>query len=397
MNRTGLLLLLALSACTAPSLRLADDREDSATIDIGGDRRVVLAPPFPAARRIEVEVPEAGFLRFSPALVTEQTVRRARVSYRVAIEVNGESVVAYDETFRFRDANQWHDREVDLAPWAGERVAVVLTTTTPEERTDILWADRVRAVWGEPIVISSPGRQLTRSADVAVDDAEQWFVEQMEPVGFAAETLFAFVGNLLLAGILGLVIRELYLRFALMGSRRDAYGNLFPLFSVTTVLVIIVVQSSLALSLGLIGALSIVRFRTAIKTPEEIGYLLFCISVGVALGAQQRLMALTSVVFVSLLVIVMHRRARGSGSRYLLTVSGEAASFYDPEAGSALERLRPLVRELEMQRLEQEGERVELRAIVTVDDASGVSGLMTRLHSHLPRMQFSFVEADDVL
>ena len=100
---------------------------------------------------------------------------------------------------------------------------------------------------------------------------------------------------------------------------------------------------------------------------------------------------------VALLVIVRYRWAGGGVNRYLLTVSGDARTFFDGDAGSAVERVRPLVKELEVQRLDHEGERVELRAVVTVDARDGAAGLLTRLRGRLPALQFSFVEADDVL
>ena len=56
---------------------------------------------------------------------------------------------------------------------------------------------------------------------------------------------------------------------------KSQISHIIPLLSASTFLVILVVKSSLALSLGLVGALSIVRFRTPIKEPEELVYLLF--------------------------------------------------------------------------------------------------------------------------
>ena len=53
-------------------------------------------------------------------------------------------------------------------------------------------------------------------------------------------------------------------------------------------IIITIVKSSIALSLGLVGALSIVRFRAAIKEPEELTFLFICIAIGVGLGAGQR-------------------------------------------------------------------------------------------------------------
>src|SRR6056300_1641973 len=75
--------------------------------------------------------------------------------------------------------------------------------------------------------------------------------------------------------------------------RRDL-GLVLPVICLTTLLVISVVKSSLALSLGLVGALSIVRFRTPIKEPEELAYLFVSIAVGLGLGANQRLATVAS-------------------------------------------------------------------------------------------------------
>ena len=70
-----------------------------------------------------------------------------------------------------------------------------------------------------------------------------------------------------------------------------------PLAIITT-LVITVIKFSLALSLGLVGALSIVRFRAAIKEPEELVYLFFIISIGLANGANQFLLSTISTIII---------------------------------------------------------------------------------------------------
>ena len=69
----------------------------------------------------------------------------------------------------------------------------------------------------------------------------------------------------------------------------------FTIVGLSTVLIISVVKSSLALSLGLVGALSIVRFRTPIKDAEELGYLFLVIATGLAAGAEQEVAILVSV------------------------------------------------------------------------------------------------------
>ena len=57
-------------------------------------------------------------------------------------------------------------------------------------------------------------------------------------------------------------------------SDRSLFSKNFIFISLTTMLIITIIKSSLALSLGLVGALSIIRFRTAIKEPEELMFYL---------------------------------------------------------------------------------------------------------------------------
>ena len=397
MNRIFILTVLALSGCDGPRTSLVEraDPAERVRLELSGAAHDALALPFPAERRFEVDLPSAAFLRVSPALVTEQNVRRARVSFRVMVETENDSVEVFDEVFRFGDANRWHSRVVDLSLWSEQRVVLVLVTRTPEDRNvDILWADRIQAVWGEVALVSSLERMLVKAAGDLTLDAESWLLERggVTPVDYNQGVSLA--ANLILAGLLALVIRGLYIGFAPVPSNRHAFGNLFPLFTLTTVLVIVVVESSLALSLGLIGALSIIRFRTAIKTPDEVAYLLFCIAVGVALGARQRPLAVAVVVIVCLFVVV-HQRLwpRTPDRTLLLIVSGDAERFFEEHA---LEQIPPVVQEFRMQRLEQEGDRIELSAVVTVTGPGGVAQLVADIRKKLPAFQFSFVEADEI-
>ena len=97
-------------------------------------------------------------------------------------------------------------------------------------------------------------------------------------------------------------------------SDRNFFSRTFPLILMTTLLVISVVKSSLALSLGLVGALSIVRFRAAIKEPEELIYLFLIIGIGLAAGANQFLVAIIATVFISLILILLSKFRRDKNS-----------------------------------------------------------------------------------
>ena len=89
-----------------------------------------------------------------------------------------------------------------------------------------------------------------------------------------------------------------------------------------------VVKSSLALSLGLVGALSIVRFRSAIKEPEELAFLFLCIAIGLGLGAGQVAITFVAFVIISLFILGRHFVYKKEQSQNLcLTISGRGISL----------------------------------------------------------------------
>jgi len=81
------------------------------------------------------------------------------------------------------------------------------------------------------------------------------------------------------------MVRYFYIRHSSSIAGKLNIGNILPILSGIVFLIILVVKSSIALSLGLVGALSIVRFRTPIKEPEELVYLFLAIAVGLGCAA----------------------------------------------------------------------------------------------------------------
>tara|TARA_B110000971_G_C19979854_1_gene486844 strand:+ start:294 stop:980 length:687 start_codon:yes stop_codon:yes gene_type:complete len=96
-----------------------------------------------------------------------------------------------------------------------------------------------------------------------------------------------FVVNLFVAALLSVIIQIFYLKYSTTLSSKFEFSKNFVILGITTTIVITIIKSSLALSLGLVGALSIVRFRAAIKEPEELVFLFLIISTGLGCGAGQ--------------------------------------------------------------------------------------------------------------
>lgn len=131
-------------------------------------------------------------------------------------------------------------------------------------------------------------------------------------VGAGPTSILMFLVNLVLATGMSYWIGRIYIKYGSTLSNRQAFAKNFVLLTLTTMLVISIVKSSLALSLGLIGALSIVRFRAAIKDPEELSYLFLAIAVGLGMGAGQQVI---TVVAVSAILMVLWLRSYLSGDR----------------------------------------------------------------------------------
>jgi hypothetical protein len=143
-------------------------------------------------------------------------------------------------------------------------------------------------------------------------------------------TLPGFILCLALAALASVILGQAYIRFGRSMSNRRAFARNFLLVTVTTTLIISIIKSSLALSLGLVGALSIVRFRAAIKEPEELAYLFLAISVGLGLGAGQ--VVLTLVAFTLILAILALARVARPGPvqpNLFVTVSANAGGGLD--------------------------------------------------------------------
>jgi hypothetical protein len=145
-------------------------------------------------------------------------------------------------------------------------------------------------------------------------------------------TLPAFVVGLALSAALGALLGLVYGRFGHSLSNRALFARNFLLITVTTTLIITIIKSSLALSLGLVGALSIVRFRAAIKEPEELAYLFLAVSVGLGIGAGQALLTMVAlVVILGLVALSTLIRPSSPQPNLYITVAAPTGGALDAE------------------------------------------------------------------
>lgn len=117
-------------------------------------------------------------------------------------------------------------------------------------------------------------------------------------------SLSEFILDVAILVLISFLLSIIYQKFGNSLSNRKKFAANFVLLSLITMMIISVIRSSLALSLGLVGALSIIRFRSAIKEPEELAYIFLAVSLGLAFGAGQREVAIVFFVLIGLVIIL---------------------------------------------------------------------------------------------
>ncbi len=227
-----------------------------------------------------------------------------------------------------------------------------------------------------------------------------WLLSKLEAITYGADvfsvirlTVFIVIG-----GILAEYIRFLYNRCSTSVSNSDTVSRVFPLLTMVTIVVIAVVKSSLALSLGLVGALSIVRFRAAIKDPEQLVYLFLCIAVGLSLGAGHLSFAFV-LVFVASAFSLSQRFLKVSRPRHnlLLTVSGDATRYFDDPQAGVLGAVQELSEDFSIQRYDVDEGLGLMRVVVRKSTADEIASMIAGLRKRLPDCQVSYLNMDTIL
>jgi hypothetical protein len=184
---------------------------------------------------------------------------------------------------------------------------------------------------------------------------------------------FAVLDFIIAMGIafaLGLFILWVYKKTYNGVMYSSGFGLSLVAMAMITTLVILAVTSNVVLSLGMVGALSIVRFRTAIKEPMDIAFLFWAIAVGIVLGAGMIPLAVFGSVFVGMVLWVFVNR-KTTDQPYIMILNctdGEAE-------GQALEQVREYVKKqvLKSKTVSKNGIEMTLEVRLKGDDSEFVN------------------------
>lgn len=202
--------------------------------------------------------------------------------------------------------------------------------------------------------------------------------------------LFSFLQGLILTSLLALLLGYVYIKLGNALSNRKKLAKTLVLISLTTMLIITIVKSSLALSLGLVGALSIVRFRTAIKEPEELAYFFMAIAIGLGIGAGQFLPTLIGAAFIFLVIYLLNWKKPAD------VVQNLVIQFDTPKTTSDFESVLAILKEqcsqVELRRMDEQKTQSEVSFTVRFDNYSNLLKAREQLQKGFSEVRFSFLE-----
>lgn len=245
-------------------------------------------------------------------------------------------------------------------------------------------------VAGDEIVVPAPevtAEPIAQAAPVSVSDLlTELTSSQANPL-----ELTTFIVNLGLSVVLSYILSRVYVHWGSSLSNRRRFAANFILITVTTTFIILVVRSSVALSLGLVGALSIVRFRAAIKEPEELAYLFFAISIGIGLGDNQRLITVLAMV-AAIIVLGVMRLFRGRQADFNLHVTVASQGPVKVELETIMEALAPHCSQIRLMRFDDSGAALESSFLVEFRSMDKLTAAKAALRNLSDALEITFLD-----
>ena len=205
--------------------------------------------------------------------------------------------------------------------------------------------------------------------------------------------------NLIVGAIISFILKAHYKKYSSTLNNREEFGNIFPFILLTTTLVISIVKSSLALSLGLVGALSIVRFRTPIKEPEELAYLFICIAAGLGLGANQTVPTVIAI-FIILIIMFFTKRNYEKNSEKNMFLSIEYKIKSEKEKKEIIKKLNKIIGDevlrFDLRRIDIRDNSLDATYQVNVSEVEMLEKIINKLQLTYPNISVTYLDQNQV-
>lgn len=201
-----------------------------------------------------------------------------------------------------------------------------------------------------------------------------------------------FYIDFFLAGFCAFIVARIYQKYGKSISNRKIFSANFITLALTTLLIISIVKSSLALSLGLVGALSIVRFRSAIKEPEELTFLFLTMAIGLGFGSGQRLVTLLAFAGISIFLIARGVSQRNTNPEYnmLLSLASTDKEVIDPNY--ITDTIKKHASFISLKRFDQSDSGGELLMYVKFNSVNDLNAAADSIKSLGKDYKLSFIE-----
>ena len=209
--------------------------------------------------------------------------------------------------------------------------------------------------------------------------------------------ILGFIVNIILSALLAYVLGWIYTKYGNSLSNRKQFSKNFLLLTMTTMLIITIVKSSLALSLGLVGALSIIRFRAAIKEPEELVYLFLAIAIGLALGADQTAITIIAFIIISTIIMITATFLKEFHDNQNLYLNIESNKAQKINISDILEILRNSCKVVDLKRLDETDQILEVSFIVEAENFSQLNKAKDELQQLDNTLKITFLDNKGLL
>lgn len=195
--------------------------------------------------------------------------------------------------------------------------------------------------------------------------------------------------------VMSFILRSVYIKRSFSLNGKTQIGNILPILCLIVFLVIVIVKSSLALSLGLVGALSIVRFRTPIKEPEDLVYLFIAIGIGLGYGSGQ--VMITTILSLIILLVVYIWLSKNKIENILtynlvITWSDKNIDFAELQ-----QIINKYCANLKLVRLEKNKLNSTAVVLINVKSKFNINDVSSVLINHNHNIEVVFFEADNSL
>ncbi len=204
-------------------------------------------------------------------------------------------------------------------------------------------------------------------------------------------SLTDFLINSVVIIVLAIILEYTYIVAARTISNRKQFAGTFLLIAFTTMLIISIVKTSLALSLGLVGALSIVRFRAAIKEPEELSYIFFAIALGLGLGANQTVVVI--VAFAVAMMMIWARYFISGKSKHQNLYLNLSAKTGEIELNQIVDIVKQVFGKFHLKRYDENNEIIEASFMVDSPKPEKLQSFKNSISKLGKNIRISFIES----